>query len=327
MTSATATTVVISWIAHHGRSEAVAQHLNAQTVWMPWARPGQPLLRTLGGWLRSSWRTWVTVRRLGSGSVVVVMCPPVFALMVARAAARRVSLVADVHSGAVNSGRWAWSVPLLARYLRNCAVILVTNRRLLAQLDTGASPVLVLHDPPPTTAPPVAAQLPGLPAVPLIVFPASGAPDEPLGAVLEAAALLAGTATIVVTGKAHGLRPQPGLHLTGFLPEEQYQALLRRASVILALTERENTMQRAGYEAVQVGVPLVCSDRKVLREFFAGAAVYTDHTPEGIAEAVRSALERGPLLRAATAICRHRQSANLGVLQEYVRQLRAGERL
>ncbi|RKS68636.1 hypothetical protein CLV35_3768 [Motilibacter peucedani] len=315
------TALVVSWIPFHGRSEGLARALRAQTLWTPWAKSGQPRSRTILGWVRSGVVTVARVARLPRGSVVVVMVPPVFALVAVLLVAlpKRLRVVADIHSAALNAQGWAWSHPLLFRALKRCELVLVTNAELVEGLDLGDVPVLVLHDPTDELDPSAVGELPPLPEGRIAVFPASGADDEPVEQLAAAAALLEGEVTVVITGRRPGVAPGPGLLLPGFLPDAQFNALMVRADVVLALTTREATMQRAGYEALALRKPLVCSGTAVLRSFFGDAAVYTDHEPADLAAAVRRAVEQGPALVAAGETVRAQQAEQLVVAVRAIR--------
>jgi glycosyltransferase involved in cell wall biosynthesis len=281
-------------------------------VWMPWARAGGPVTRTVIGWSRSWFRTVHVVRSAPRGTLVVVMCPPVFALVAALVAARRsgARVVADLHSGAVNDPAWTWSHGLLRWCLRRCSHVVVTNEDVLDGFDTAGRPVLVLHDPPLPFS--EGGAPPALPSGPVVVFPASGAADEPMEDVVGAARLLLGEATVVITGRQRALDGCPDVVLPGFLDDAAYAALLRRADVVLALTTREATMQRAGYEALELGRPLVCSDTAVLRAAFEGAAVLTRPGAEALASAVRTALADRERLEAAARSARTRMHDDVG---------------
>lgn len=305
--------LVVSWVPFHGRSAGLALALGGRAEWMPWARAGGPRARTIVGWLRSAVRTVRLVLAVPRGSLVVVMCPPVFALVAALAAARfsGARVAADLHSGAIDNPAWAWSHGLLRRCLGRCSHLLVTNVDILDGFPTGGCPVLVVHDPP--LAMPDGGVPPPLPPGPVVVFPASGGPDEPMDDVVAAARLLRGEASVVVTGRQPALQGSPDVVLPGFVDELTYAALLRRADVVLALTTREATMQRAGYEALELGRPLVCSDTAVLREAFDGAAVVTGAGGDQLAAAVRAALQDGDRLAAASRDVRARLHADVHV--------------
>jgi glycosyltransferase involved in cell wall biosynthesis len=114
--------------------------------------------------------------------------------------------------------------------------------------------------------------------------------------VYRAAALLPHI-NFVITG-----RPRPttvqrlgaapfNLELTGYLSSAQYEDALSTADVVLALTTREETMQRAGYEAMQRHLPLVASSTGVLKHYFAGGTVFTENESAALATAVEAAVE------------------------------------
>ena len=292
--------VMVSWMRHHGRSAELAQALGAEAVYMPWAWPAQPLARTIRGWLRSGVRTWRLVRSLPRGSAVVAMAPPVFCPLVALWAARgrNVKVAIDLHSGGLNDPSWRWSFRLMRWAIRQAATVIVTNPDLLEGQNTGITPVQVIQDPfwvgdkhEVSSVPP--------PAHPYAVFPASGASDEPSNAVVEAAALLDGQVELVMTGDQPARPNAPGLRLTGFIPATEFRSLLAHAAVVLALTTREATMQRAAYEGLQFRRPLVCSGTRVLRRVLMDAAVFVDNTGPSIVAGVLEALARADELRAA----------------------------
>jgi glycosyltransferase involved in cell wall biosynthesis len=293
---------MVSWIRFHPRSRDLAEALGAQAVYMPWAWHGRSLARTLLGWLRSGLRTWRIVRSLPTGSVVVAMAPPVFCPLVTLAAARGrgVHLVIDLHSGALNDVRWRWMFGVMRWAIRRAEAVIVTNPDLLEGQDTGATPVLVIHDPFWLGGRPEAGRDP-MPGRPYALFPASGASDEPIDALARAAALLTGQVEVVLTGDRPPGGDRPRMRLTGFLPIGEFQSMMAHAAVVLALTTREATMQRAAYEGLQFGRPLVCSDTGVLRRVLADAAVFVDNTAPAIAAGISEAMVRADQLQAAGA--------------------------
>jgi glycosyltransferase involved in cell wall biosynthesis len=297
-----ASLTIVSWIRHHPRSRDLAQALGAQAVYMPWAWHGQSPARTLLGWFRSGLMTWRVVRSLPSGSVVVAMAPPVFCPLVGLSAAwgRGVHLAIDLHSGGLNDARWRWSFGLMRWAVRRAEAVIVTNPDLLQGHDTGSTPVLVIQDPFWVDKRPEVGPAP-MSGRPYAVFPASGASDEPIVALGEAAALLRERVEVVVTGDRPPQGETPGLRFTGFLPVGEYQSLMAHATVVLALTTREATMQRAAYEGLQLGRPLVCSDTGVLRRVLADAAICVENTGPAIAAGITEAMARGDQLKAAGA--------------------------
>jgi glycosyltransferase involved in cell wall biosynthesis len=83
----------------------------------------------------------------------------------------------------------------------------------------------------------------------------------------------------------------------GFVSDGDLVRLQHNACCVLALTTVRDTMQRAGYEALSVGTPVVASDFAVLRDYFGEAGIYTDNTALSIAAAVTETARRGAELK------------------------------
>jgi glycosyltransferase involved in cell wall biosynthesis len=157
-----------------------------------------------------------------------------------------------------------------------------------------------------------------------VLFPASGEVDEPIDAVAEAAAQLAGEIDIVVTGRQPARLAGSALQLTGFVSGAEYRRLLAGATLVLALTTREATNQRAACEALQYGRPLLCSATRMLRETYRGAALFTTPEPAAIVAGIREGLARREELRAGIpgVVTRLREQARAGVAR--LREIGAG---
>ena len=87
------------------------------------------------------------------------------------------------------------------------------------------------------------------------------------------------------------------MHLTGFLDEATYNALLAHADVVMCLTTRDHTMQNGAAEALYLGTPIITSDWAVLRDYFSRGTIHVDNSPSDIAAAVRRMMEEGPAYR------------------------------
>lgn len=285
--------LVLAWTsdAGRGRSRALAEELGAPVLFMPWAEHRGSKLSLIGRYARSARTTRRAVRALPTGSVVVSQLPPVFAPLVVLAAGRgRLSLVLDAHSGTWNDRRWEWSHRLLARILRRTRLLIVTNLGLLEGRPVPAgTEIAVAHDP-------LALRRTATPATQgpqRVVFPASGASDEPLAAVTEAGRRLAADGIAIVVTGSHSPQVQgPGIERPGWLDQADYERLIDSSAAILALTTREHTMQRAAYEALERGLPIVASGTGVLREALGPAAVYVDPDADSIVAGIRDAIAR-----------------------------------
>jgi hypothetical protein len=279
----------VSWVSHHGRSEDLAAALGAECAFVAVGT----LRNRRTAVLRHLWQSLATLLLLARRRprVLLVMAPPPALVLLALAWGRVTGgkVVVDCHSKAVLGN------PLSARLAARGDLVLVT----LPQLAGGFARAVAVHDPPVTIAP---ARLHDE-----VVFPASWYVDEPVGALLDAARSLPEVRFAVTGTPPAGLDVPANVRLTGFLSRADYLDLLAGAALVLALTTREDTMQRAAYEAVGAGRPIVASDTRALRSYLGDAAVYTDDTGAGISAAVSSARARGPELAAATAKVRHDQ--------------------
>lgn len=275
----------VSWVSHHGRSEDLAAALGAQCAFVAVGT----LRNRRTAPVRHLWQSLVTLQLLvrRRPRVLLVMAPPAALVLLALVWGRltRCRVVVDCHSGAV-LGR-----PLSARLAARADLVIVT----VPQLTQGFARAVAVHDPP--------VVIPAAARHDEIVFPASWLPDEPIEDLLAAARSLPDQA-FAITGKAPaGLAVAPNVRLTGYLHRADYLALLAGAPLVLALTTREDTMQRAAYEAVGAGRPVVASDTKALRSYLDGAATYAGD----LSEAITSALRNLPELEAGAARVRDEQ--------------------
>jgi glycosyltransferase involved in cell wall biosynthesis len=88
-----------------------------------------------------------------------------------------------------------------------------------------------------------------------------------------------------------GLRPGVSLHALGMLAEDEYAALVAGAAAVVVPTLAEGGGSFPVWEALHLGVPVLCSDIPVLREQAARSraeVVFFDPTsPESLAQALR----------------------------------------
>jgi glycosyltransferase involved in cell wall biosynthesis len=289
-------TLFVSWIRHHGRSAGLAEALGAEAAFVAVGRLGDRRTAPLRYAVQAARTVALLLRK--RPETLYVMAPPTLLVAIAVVYGRlfRARVVVDAHTGAVLSGD---GTPRrsFARWAARASLTLVTNEPLAARLRAlGVANVGTLDDPP----------LPWPAAGEVrddVVFPASWWSDEPWEDVVEAARLLPDV-PFRVTGRAPagvaGTTP-PNVHLTGWLTDAEYADLLAGAGVVLALTTREYTMQRAGYEALAAHRPLVASDTETLRAYFTRGAVFAGRGGAVLAEAVRTARAESARLAAEMA--------------------------
>jgi glycosyltransferase involved in cell wall biosynthesis len=226
--------------------------------------------------------------------VVFVQSPPTFAAMTvcAYAAITGARFVVDAHSAAM-SPIWMRPIWLSRLVARRAAATIVTNEHFARRFRVWGATALVIPDIPTdfrTARPsPLAATF-------NVMVVCSFAPDEPLTEIVRSARELPGVDFHVTGDPKRDPERLPddlptNVHLTGFLPDPQYYALMASCQAVLSLTTRDHTMQRGACEALWVGTPIVTSNWPVLREYFTAGTVHVGGTAgeirDGISEMVR----------------------------------------
>lgn len=208
----------------------------------------------------------------------------------------RVRAVVDLHTKALRRDGGALQfivLPLKRWALRRCQLAVVTNAEnaRYAREVLGIADPCIVPDPPPE---PPAGGVAGVEPAD-VVFVCSFAPDEPLALIADAARRLEGAAC-VVTGNTARLAPHARQQLArvarlpGFLPEEQYWALLRGAGCVVVLSTEPACLPCGAYEALAVGHrPVLAADAEA-RMVFGRSARYTALEPERLVAAIREAI-------------------------------------
>jgi glycosyltransferase involved in cell wall biosynthesis len=138
----------------------------------------------------------------------------------------------------------------------------------------------------------------------IVLLIASFAADEPIEAVLEAMRRFdGGDLRLLVSGDPTGLTSDTqvpeSVQMTGFLPQNSYDALVRSVDAVMVLTSSEYVMLCGCYEAISAGKPLVTSSTEVLRDYFE-PAIFVDNTPDEIYDALNEVRARKQEMSART---------------------------
>ncbi|MCZ4560898.1 glycosyltransferase [Rhodococcus sp. IEGM 1401] len=224
--------------------------------------------------------------RSGSSASVFLMLPPAPALLTVMAFKRRnTRVVADLHTGYFLDPKWRWFSKIGLWTLRNEAVV-VTNAELAKITLNSGVRTFVLHDILSDRSKIGPTSNEGY-----VLCPLSYANDEPVNEIVAAAGLCP-QIRFVLTGRVpENIRrvATPNVRFTGYVTNQVYEDLVLDAQLICALTKRDFTMQRAGYEALMAGKPQVTSNFSVLSQFLSTAAAYVDpNDPQSIAKGVQS---------------------------------------
>lgn len=240
----------------------------------------------------------------------------------------RIRLVADCHN-AMFGKRWAW-VPWGVSWLNRCDLVVVHTEAVLKmakRAGVASSLLFLLEDIPALqqshgySAPP--SFLRGRQR-PWILFPGSFNADEPVAELLEAARSRPEW-TFILTGKLASAKrnghildvASQNVIFPGYLPTNDFDALLSAVDVVLALTTVDGIQLSVCNEALAFSKAMVVSDTPLLRRLFGAAAVMTDSSrPDAIAEAVESAIRsRDTLEQAATRLADLRRRAGIAALE------------
>ena len=223
----------------------------------------------------------------------------------------RYRLVVDAHNAGLMplEGRSRVLNRLALAVQRAADLTIVSNSALAGIVTRNGGRAAVLAD-----------RIPSLPELPRralpgrhnVLFICSYSPDEPYRAVFEAARRLGADYRFYVTGNPAKVGLDAGalpgnVELTGFLPEEEYVALLRSVDVALDLTSRPDCLVCGAYEALSAGIPAVLSDSVALRAYFDGAAIFAGHSPAELAAAVAEAVSRREDIAAGLPALRRRR--------------------
>jgi hypothetical protein len=308
-------TIFISWVPSHGRSSALADALGAEPFF---SSPGAKDENVLMRYVRlSCWTAKVIAYHRPKN--VICMQPPLPAILVVRAMcfATRSRIVGDLHSGALNDPKWSWAFPLLMLMLRGHAAIL-SGKVFAERVTRWRVRTFIIHDP---ISPAAVSDFNRNTQV-RFIYPASWADDEPLQELVDA--VRGRDYTLYITGTPkRPLNLPDNVTCTGYLPGSEYEVLLARATAIIGLTTRTETMQRAGYEALERSIPLLTTRSRILLDYFGDAAVYCDNTAEGISRGLdfitNNQLHLRRQMRLRREIALTQAAGSLRELREYLR--------
>ncbi len=286
--------LAIAWAPYSRMSDTFARELGGKLYCIHYLRFQSPLHAPFK-YILQTFRTLQVLFKERPRAVHVQNPPFVCGLVVyVYCVLSRAKFVLHYHSAAFAS-IWNWALPIQKFLARRAVTNIVTNQHWADIVRSWGAQALVMTDPfldLPQGDP--FAVGPGF----NVAFVSTFAPDEPLEAVMQAAAQLPDI-HFYITGDT---RKKPAsffadvrsnITFTGFLnPNREYPGLLRAADAIMVLTTRNYTLQLGGCEAVAVGKPLITSDWPYLHEVFPKGAVYVSDSAESIRSGILAMKER-----------------------------------
>ena len=292
--------VAIAWAPHSRMSDTFARELGGKLFCVHYLKFKSPVHAPLK-YVLQSLRTIQILFRERPDAVHVQNPPFVAGLVVALCCIfLQAQYVLHYHSAAFGS-LWRWALPIQKWIARRAATNIVTNRHWAEIVQSWGGHTLIMLDP--FLDLPGAAQYPVGPGF-NVAFVNIFEPDEPVEAVVEAAAL-APDVNFYITGDT-GRKPgsffadvPANVTFTGFLdPNNAYPGLLRAVDAVMVLTTRDHTLQLGGCESVALGKPLITSDWPYLREVFSRGTVFVSDRAESIRDGILKVRENCSLLAA-----------------------------
>jgi glycosyltransferase involved in cell wall biosynthesis len=300
----------VTWIEHR-RTRQLCTSLGMELLELTTARRG------LRRYAELTSKTIAALRR--RRPEVLVVQSPSMVLSLLCAVLRpwlQYRLIIDAHNEAVTPEINPWlPFRVLTRLLiKSADLVIVTNRALAQKVSTLGTRSFVLPDRIPE-APEVAAAMPPTNGRLHVAVIATYAKDEPIAAIIAAAATLGDQYELSLTGNPTKLEPAiraaatANVQFTGFLSESDYWRLLRSSDLVMDLTVLDNCLVCGAYEALAVSKPLVLSRNDASVDLFGDAACYTDNSAGSIALALRSARADLSGLRVRASAARQRLNA------------------
>lgn len=296
--------VAVAWAGFQPRTAAIGDAFAGEAFFVSSRLGGHPALLPVR-YLVAAVRTWWRLQRRRPECVVVIT-PPVVAPMVGWlwCRLRRRQLVVDCHTDTFYSRRWRWARPIHRWLLRRATVALVHTVEARALVDGWGAPVLLLPDDLPTASD--AEPRRPAPDRPTVLVAGSLDANEAVAEAVAMAALLPAV-EIRLTGDPRRLpaalreTAPPNAVFTGYLPYRSFLGEMLAADLVAVFSTDPHIMNRAAFEAVGLGRPLVLSDHQGLRDRFGGAARFSVNRPGPMAAALRDALRDQAALAARSA--------------------------
>jgi glycosyltransferase involved in cell wall biosynthesis len=293
----------VAWVGFQPRTVAIAEAFAGEALFVSSRLRGHRGLAPVR-YLGAAARTWRLLERRQPRRVVVIT-PPVFAPLVAWVwcRLRHRQLVIDCHTDTFHSRKWGWARPIHRWLLRRAAAALVHTDEARELVASWGAPALLLPDdlPAPADAEPRRSESWG----PTVLVAGSLDANEPVAETVAMAGLLP-EIQFRLTGDPGGLEASltagapPNVVFTGYLPYRQFLGEMLAADVVAVFSTDPHIMNRAAFEAVGLGCPLVLSDLQGLRARFAAGARFAANRPEAMAEAVRDAFAQREKLAASS---------------------------
>lgn len=256
-----------------------------------------------------------------SEKVIIVQNPSIVLALVAIFVSKVKSkkLVVDAHNSGMYpaNGENALLMGVAKYIVRKSQITVVTNEKIAEVVRSWGGNPFVMPDPIPYIDTDKLKSSVSETSYAFLIC--SWSDDEPYQNVIAAAKMLKDEINLVISGNYRKRLNEKDLSklpsnvkLTGFINEDEFFTLLKNASVAIDLTTRENCLVCGAYEAIAVNTPCIISDFESNRVLFNKGFVYTENSPEKIADATLFAIRNNSILKEELnkLLVEHRKSTN-----------------
>jgi glycosyltransferase involved in cell wall biosynthesis len=278
----------IVWKAYQRRAEVVAPRLGSEVLFIPHIFR-RKLFRPIDYLYKLLVSCYVVVQQ--KPRFIVVQAPPLYSAVVAWLL--RIPYVIDGHNPVFQNvgGKIAWGkLPLSDRLIRNAAAVIVHNHGILALAKQDYPDITFFNIPDPLDA---IESHQGKRAERQIFVICSFDPDEPIEILLDSMAQLPDHTFILTADPLKlpqvlqvKLKRLQNVRMTGFLPIQEYHALLCSSSAALVLTTQDLIQPSGACEALSSDTPLIVSNTPLIQEIFGDWAILVDNSVSSIVDAI-----------------------------------------
>jgi glycosyltransferase involved in cell wall biosynthesis len=298
--------LAIAWAPYSRRSEMFARELQGKLYCIHNLKFQSPIHAPLK-YILQAFRTLVVLVKEQPDAIHVQNPPFVCGLVVYFYSLFSKAKFVFEHHSAVFNPVWDWALPIQKFLARHASTNIVTNQHWAELIRSWGGDAIVMYDP--FLDLPQGSPFPVKPGF-NVAFASTFAQDEPVEAVVQAAALLP-EVNFYITGNTqkkpasiHASAP-PNVVFTGFLDmNREYLGLLRAVDAVIVLTTRDFTLQLAGCEAAALGKPVITTDWPYLKDVFPKGAVFVPNSPEGIRDGILGVQKNYQLLKEEVLILR-----------------------
>ena len=282
--------VFISWAKYNSRVESLAKAMNAETIFIAKICSNKFHLPTFFSYFLYGYRNIIILIKLKPNIIIIENTTwPIALVNFIYAKISKIKLVLDSHSCAFDHVFVKYPLFMSKFFAKHSTLSLVTNNSHYNLLREKNGEVIILSDIPFEDIF-ISKQEIKLSEKFSVCYICTFSYDEPYMEVIKAAHELKDI-QIFITGNfaSQNINPDSYKHVkfTGYINNEEYRSLIKNVDAIITLTTRENTMQRAGSEAVSAAKPLITSNTKMLRNYFTKGTIFVDNTAKGIVEGIK----------------------------------------